>query len=179
MIQKRKVTDEGQISDLKDFAGREVIVVKTPNGVSGERTEKVAKAFEKPLAAIEDVRRFVVEHRDLTRRQVDEFTARYGNPADKARTYAKNLKPEEFRAKVNEINALVEKRLETISEDVERRYADLEKEVETAIERVFGRKVKEATEPADAPRDVEVEPVNGDAPKATATATANADAKNE
>lgn len=158
MIQKHKVTDEGQISDLKDFAGADVLVVKTPAGVSPERTEKVAKAFEKPLAAIEDVRRFVVEHRDLTRRQLDEFTARYGNPADKARAYTKNLKPDEVRAKVNELNALVEKRLEGISEDVERRYQDLEKEVEAAIERVFGRKVKDATEP-DAPRDVEVEPV--------------------
>lgn len=169
MIQRRKVNEEGKIDDLNELAGADVIVVKTPQGVSPERADKVAKVLEKPLAAVEDVRRFLNEHRDLTRRQVDEFTSRYGNPADKARAYAKNLKPEEFRAKVNEINALVEKRLDTISHDMERRYADLEREVEGAIERVFGTRKSDAE---SAPREVEIEPVeaeNSNGAKETAT----------
>lgn len=172
MIQRRKVNEEGKIDDLNELAGADVIVVKTPKGVSPERADKVAKVLEKPLAAVEDVRRFVLEHRDLTRRQVDEFTARYGNPADKARTYAKNLKPEEFRAKVNEINALVEKRLETISQDMERRYADLEREVEGAIERVFGGRKPDA-DAENVPREVEVEPVETDSANGAAAKKAS------
>jgi hypothetical protein len=163
MIVRRKVDESGRITELEDLKNSDVIVVRTPSGVTSERAERFAKAFEKPLAAFEDVLRFVKEHRDLTVKQVDEFTARYGNPADKAREYAKGLSPEEFRARVNEVNALVEKRLETISKDLERRYDELEREVETAIERVFGAGKKGPSEVAKPTREVDVAPMNGNA----------------
>lgn len=161
MMIRTKVNEMGQVGDLSQFAGDDVLVIRTPKAVTPERTETLAKALEKPLSALEDLRRFLAEHRDLTRRQALEFTARYGNPAEKAKAYAKNLNltPEELRGKVNEVNSLVEKRLETITQDLEKRYDELEREVEATIERVFG--ARSAAPAADAASPVDVRPTEG------------------
>lgn len=154
MIVRKQVNPDGTVPGLETMAGEEVVIIRA-------RTEKVAKALERPMAVVEDVLRYVREHRELMTKQVGDFTARYGNPAEKAREYAKHLNADDVKSKVRELNELVEKRLETISKDLEKRYEDLEREVETAIENIFAgsRKEGETTPvtPEPAPTAVEAE----------------------
>ncbi len=162
MIVRRTVGADGTLPGLAEMAGEEVVIVRA-------RTEKVAKAFERSIAVLEDVRRYVAEHRDLMRRQMVDFTGRYGNPAEKALAYAdkyaKHLTSDEIKSRVHEVNDLVEKRLETIQKDLERRYEDLEREVEGTIERIFASPKKA--------EDVSAAPAAPSGP-APADATANA-----
>ncbi|MHB8605759.1 MAG: hypothetical protein ACYDCK_10945 [Thermoplasmatota archaeon] len=122
LVQSRRVNPEGHITGLKTHAGEEYILVRKP------KTPKL----------ISDLADFARAHTELSRDQYRQFTKRHGDPAARVKAFSKTLAPEEFRAKVKELEATVEKRLGEISKDVEAAYDKLEIEVNDTIERLFG-----------------------------------------
>lgn len=140
IVKSKKVNEEGHITGLKAYAGREVLLIPRfgvsdlPNG------ERVEKALAKPRAIFGEFTKYVREHTDLSAKQYREFADRHGDPAAKARAYAKALSPEEFKARAKELEAFVQERLAALATDIEHRYEVVETEIDEAVERIFGRK---------------------------------------
>jgi hypothetical protein len=149
VLKVKKVGANGHIAGLKSLAGREVFVIPRPRVAP---PPSVAKALETPRAMLSEIRRYAGEHRDLSARQLKEFTGTYGNPADRVKKYAKTLGPEEFRRRLQELESLVQKRVGEIGREVERRYEALETEVDETVDRLFRREAEaRAAEPEPAP----------------------------
>ena len=135
IFERAKVDDQGRISGLDAHKGEEFILVKTPKlGALGE-----AGNLEKPREIVDEVFRYVKEHRELAGRQYNEFTTRYGRPEDKFRELASHLTPEEFARRTKEIAEFAERRLAEVRKDVEATYARVEKEIEARAGQVLGR----------------------------------------
>ena len=131
IFERAKVDETGHIRGLEAHKGEEFILVKAP------KLDNMNFDLDKPREVVDEVMKYVREHRSLAQRQYEEFTARYGTPQEKFRELAAHLSPEEFARRTKEIADFAEKRLNDARRDVEATYAKVEKEIETRADAIM------------------------------------------
>lgn len=134
IFERAKVDETGHIRGLEAHKGEEFILVKAP------KFDNMNIDLDKPREVVDEVLKYVREHRTLAQRQYDEFTTRYGTPQEKFREFAAHLTPEEFARRTKEVADYAEARVNEVRREVEATYAKLEKEIETRADAVMKRK---------------------------------------
>lgn len=148
VVGAKNVDENGNITGLEAYKGETVFVLRAPK-LPGSNSARANKALETPRALLAEFRDFARAHRELSQTQYRRFTEKYGKPADLVRDYAKSVTPEEFQAKVRELNTLVQKRFDEVSKEMNSNYEKLEAEFEAAVDRLFKGKPAGEAQPEE------------------------------
>ncbi|HWG92041.1 MAG TPA: hypothetical protein VNZ52_14425 [Candidatus Thermoplasmatota archaeon] len=154
LVGTRTIDENGTITGLDAHKGETVFVLRAPKlpHVELPGRERAQKAIEAPMALAQDFMAAFRAHQELSRAQYKQFTEKYGTPADLVREYANRVAPQlqatgqqlglpvtpaEMQAKMQELNTLMQKRLDEAAKEMNARYEKIEMEFDATVERLF------------------------------------------
>ncbi len=97
----KKVSGNGQVSGLTEYAGKEVMVILIPKSGKGVKPS--------PEYVISELEAALNEHMKLAFKQYKKLEEMYGSPEDATRQFIKKMTPKQSHALIDDVDKWLQK----------------------------------------------------------------------
>jgi hypothetical protein len=97
----KKVSGNGQVSGLTEYAGKEVMVILIPKSGKGIKTT--------PEQVVSELETAINEHMKLAFKQYKKLEEMYGSPEDATRQFIKKMTPKQSHALIDDVDKWLQK----------------------------------------------------------------------